>query len=42
MPKKKKPLHRMKTDELAEHFFGKKLKRHLQKLAHTPKSRKSS
>jgi len=41
MPKRKKPVHRMTTDELAEHVFGKKLKRKLQGLVNRkPKGRK--
>jgi hypothetical protein len=42
LPKKKKPVHRMTTDELAEHVFGKKLKKKLQQMAHKPKGKRSS
>ena len=40
MLKKKKPVSRMTTDELAEHVFGKKLKRALQKMVNKPKGKK--
>jgi len=40
MPKKKKPVKEMTTDELAERVFGKKLKKQLQELAVKSKSNK--
>ncbi len=43
MPKRKKPIQRMTTDELAEHVFGKKLKKVLQGMVNQkPKRRRSS
>lgn len=40
MPKKKKPVKDMTTDEIADLVFGKKVKKQLQELASKPQGNK--
>jgi hypothetical protein len=41
-PKKKKPAHKLTTDELAKRAFPKKLHEHLKMIAHAEPSKKAS
>lgn len=37
MPRSKKPLHEMETEEVLRHVFHKDAIKHLKKVAHAPK-----